>query len=216
MSLITSPSLSLLTQLLQVLRPPFVAMIEPEHQSRILALVNRVIKTLASPEVAVDDHHTPKLYSRFLDGLLKRNQEAAVNSRAPAEPSVPAPLPTIDTVLAQATAPATGKRPMSPTIQVQAPDEELQTARPTSLMEAVQGNQPHLLGGEPMYHNDTYAYSTTASSTIDAQTRDTATQYSNEDVLMQGDEDWIATMGALDNPAFWTNGMVRLGLVRRE
>ncbi|KAG8945173.1 hypothetical protein FRC04_001152 [Tulasnella sp. 424] len=194
--------------LLKVLRPPFVAMIEPEHQSRILALVNRVIKTLASPEVAVDDHHTPKLYSRFLDGLLKRNQEAAVNSRAPAEPSVPAPLPTIDTVLAQATAPATGKRPMSPTIQVQAPDEELPTARPTSLMEAVQGNQPHLLGGEPMYHNDTYAYSTTASSTIDAQTRDTATQYSNEDVLMQGDEDWIATMGALDNPAFWTNGML--------
>lgn len=49
--------------------------------------------------------------------------------------------------------------------------------------------KPHLLGGEPMYHNDTYAYSTTASSTINAQTQDTATQYSNEDVLMQGDED---------------------------
>lgn len=198
--------------LLKVLRPPFASTLEHEQQSRILALVNRVIKTLASPEVAVDDHHTPKLYSRFLDGLLKRNQEAAVNAaamiRAPAEPTVPAPLPTIDTVLARATAPSAEKRPMSPTIQVQAPDEELPTARPTSLMEAVQTTQPHLLGGEPMYRDDAYAYSTTASSTIDAQTRDTATQYSNEDVLMQGDENWIATMGALDNPAFWTNGML--------
>lgn len=98
---------------------------------------------------------------------------------------------------------------MSPTIQVQAPDEELPTARPTSLMEAVQTTQPHLLGGDSMYRDDAYAYSTAASSTIDAQTRDTATQYSNEDILMQGDENWIATMGALDNPAFWTNGMVR-------
>ncbi|KAG9045736.1 hypothetical protein FS837_005758 [Tulasnella sp. UAMH 9824] len=105
--------------LLKVLRPPFASTLEHEQQSRILALVNRVIKTLASPEVA-----------------------------------------------------------------------------------------PHLLGGDSMYRDDAYAYSTAASSTIDAQTRDTATQYSNEDVLMQGDENWIATMGALDNPAFWTNGML--------
>ncbi|KAG8941301.1 hypothetical protein FRC04_004620 [Tulasnella sp. 424] len=46
---------------------------------------------------------------------------------------------------------------MSPTIQVQAPDEELPIAMPTSLTEAVQGNQPHLLDGEPLYHNDTDA-----------------------------------------------------------
>ncbi|KAG9045733.1 hypothetical protein FS837_005755 [Tulasnella sp. UAMH 9824] len=97
----------------------------------------------------------------LLRGLLKRNEEAAVNAAAAriaaAEPTVPAPLPTIGTVLAQAavSTPSAEKRPRPATIQVQAPDEKLPTAHPAGqLMEGVRTTQPHLLGGEPMYRDD--------------------------------------------------------------
>jgi hypothetical protein len=33
-------------------------------------MVQRVTEALGSPEIAIDDHHGPKLYSRFLQGLL--------------------------------------------------------------------------------------------------------------------------------------------------
>lgn len=198
----------------QMLRPQFVTMLEEDQQSRILSLINRLIKCLASPEVAVDERHTPKLYSRFLDGLLlKRNQEIAEADKATQgqQAGPPAP-PAIDTAGAQQAGP---ERVMSPTIQVQAPDEEMPQAPASTTyfgsMDGQQQGDAFLMGGQPMFRgDDSYAHSTTASSTIDARTRDTATEYSNEDVLMQGDENWIATMGALDNPAFWTNAMVSI------
>ncbi|KAG8904048.1 hypothetical protein FRB99_002352 [Tulasnella sp. 403] len=73
------------------------------------------------------------------------------------------------------------ERLMSPTIQVQAPDEEM--GAPATLFD---NSHTHAgLLGEPMFRDDTnYAHSTTASSTIDAVTRDTATQYKNEDALV--------------------------------
>lgn len=115
--------------------------------------------------------------------------------------------PTIDTTK---TEPRGGmdSHPMSPTIQVQAPDEEMNIT--PSILGPMQ-NPAHLFNTQPMLRGDeAYSYSTAASSTIDGPARDTATQYSGEDVLMQGDDGWIATMGALDNPGFWTNGMVSL------
>jgi hypothetical protein len=41
-----------------------------EKRSEIRELVQRVIDLLGSPEIAIDDRHGPKLYSKFLKGLL--------------------------------------------------------------------------------------------------------------------------------------------------
>jgi hypothetical protein len=45
-----------------------------DQEAEIFDLINRLIQTLSSPEVAVDDRHTPKLYARFLASLLARHR----------------------------------------------------------------------------------------------------------------------------------------------
>jgi hypothetical protein len=45
-----------------------------EEETEIFDLITRLIQTLSSPEVAVDDRHTPKLYARFLASLLARHR----------------------------------------------------------------------------------------------------------------------------------------------
>lgn len=45
-----------------------------EQESEIFDLIGRLIQTLSSPKIAIDDRHTPKLYARFLAGLLSRHR----------------------------------------------------------------------------------------------------------------------------------------------
>ena len=49
--------------------------------------MSALVHTLGSPEVVIDETHAPKLYSRFLSGLLNRISEHYYGSSAP--PSVP-------------------------------------------------------------------------------------------------------------------------------
>ncbi|KAJ8079809.1 hypothetical protein PM082_016631 [Marasmius tenuissimus] len=56
--------------LLKVLRPDFSSLLPDEEKSEIYQLIARLIQTLSSPNIAIDDRHTPKLYARFLTGLL--------------------------------------------------------------------------------------------------------------------------------------------------
>jgi hypothetical protein len=44
-------------------------------ETEIFDLIGRLIQTFSSPEIAIDDRHTPKLYARFLAGLLSRNRK---------------------------------------------------------------------------------------------------------------------------------------------
>lgn len=46
-----------------------------ELESEIFDLIGRLIQTFSSPEIAIDDRHTPKLYARFLAGLLSRSRK---------------------------------------------------------------------------------------------------------------------------------------------
>jgi len=50
----------------------FASYLTSEHRSEIRGLVQQVIDLLGSPEVAIDDRHGPKLYSRFLRNLLSK------------------------------------------------------------------------------------------------------------------------------------------------
>jgi len=60
--------------LLKVLRPsPPNEFVNAAEESEILGLIANLIQVLSSPGlVAMDDRHTPKLYARFLAGLLGR------------------------------------------------------------------------------------------------------------------------------------------------
>jgi hypothetical protein len=60
--------------LLKLLRPEFATLLNKEEENEIFDLISRLIQTLSSPKIAIDDRHTPKLYARFLAGLLSRHR----------------------------------------------------------------------------------------------------------------------------------------------
>ncbi|KAF8896253.1 hypothetical protein BD779DRAFT_1433309 [Infundibulicybe gibba] len=56
--------------LVKLLQPRFATYLPYEKRLEVRGLVQKVVDLLGSPEVAIDDRHGPKLYSRFLKGLL--------------------------------------------------------------------------------------------------------------------------------------------------
>lgn len=70
------------------MQPKFSSYINTEKRREIRALVQSVIDILT--EVAIDDRHGPKLYARFLEGLLAMPQAGAV---PPSPVSVATPVP---------------------------------------------------------------------------------------------------------------------------
>jgi hypothetical protein len=56
--------------IMQLLQPKFATSLSREKRLEIHGLVQKVADLLGSSEVAIDDRHGPKLYSRFLKGLL--------------------------------------------------------------------------------------------------------------------------------------------------
>lgn len=79
--------------LLKLLRPEFSHLMSKEEESQVYDLIGRLIQTLSSPEIAIDDRHTPKLYARFLAGLLSRHRRdgatvGRLHPQPPAQQSV--------------------------------------------------------------------------------------------------------------------------------
>ena len=58
--------------LIKLLQPRYSQYLDHSQRQQIRDRVQQVIDLLGSPEVAIDDHHSPKLYSRFLQGLLDK------------------------------------------------------------------------------------------------------------------------------------------------
>ena len=56
----------------QLLQPRYATYLDRAQRIEIREKVQQIIDLLGSPEVAIDDHHSPKLYSRFLAGLLAK------------------------------------------------------------------------------------------------------------------------------------------------
>ena len=53
-----------------MLHPKYAAYLKMEQRKEIDGLLRGIIELLGSSEVVVDDRHSPKLWSRFLSGLL--------------------------------------------------------------------------------------------------------------------------------------------------
>ncbi|KAH9850967.1 fungal-specific transcription factor domain-containing protein [Lenzites betulinus] len=66
--------------LLKLLRPECSSFVAPETQTEIFDLISRLIDVLRSPEIAIDERHTPALHSRFLHGLLRKHRHLAAQT----------------------------------------------------------------------------------------------------------------------------------------
>ncbi|KAI0370732.1 hypothetical protein BV20DRAFT_943680 [Pilatotrama ljubarskyi] len=68
--------------LLKLLRPECSSFVSTETQTEIFDLISRLVEVLRSPDVAIDERHTPALHSRFLHGLLRKYRHLAVSPRS--------------------------------------------------------------------------------------------------------------------------------------
>jgi len=70
--------------MLKLLRPECSRFITPGLEAEIYQVIERLINTIGSPQIAIDERHTPMLYSRFLASLLaKHKRDGAARGRMP-------------------------------------------------------------------------------------------------------------------------------------
>ncbi|KAI9460102.1 hypothetical protein F5148DRAFT_1217696, partial [Russula earlei] len=60
--------------MLKLLRPECLRFITPGLETEVYQVIERLIATIGSPQIAIDEYHTPKLYSRFLASLLAKHK----------------------------------------------------------------------------------------------------------------------------------------------
>jgi len=76
--------------MLKLLRPECSSFITPGLETEIYQIIERLISTIGSPEIAIDERHTPMLYSRFLASLLaKHKRDGAARGRMPQQDPPP-------------------------------------------------------------------------------------------------------------------------------
>jgi hypothetical protein len=56
----------------QLLQPKYASYISPEQRVEIIRIVERAVEFQNSHDIGVDDRHGPRLYARFIGGLLER------------------------------------------------------------------------------------------------------------------------------------------------
>lgn len=55
---------------MKLLHPKYASFLTRDERVQIHRLINDLIEVLSSPEIIIDDRHGPKLWSRFLQGML--------------------------------------------------------------------------------------------------------------------------------------------------
>ncbi|KAF9483717.1 hypothetical protein BDN70DRAFT_799393 [Pholiota conissans] len=171
--------------LLKLLRPEFSSFLIKEQENEIFDLIGRLIQTLS--RIAIDDRHTPKLYARFLAGLLSRHRrDGATVGRLQTNPP-PSNLLASD-----------APQPPSTMISVMSVGPG---AAPT---ETTFGSNPLVnnMLETPIYRPEaTFAASTgQISFGSDFEMSYGGGQFSDEEML--------ATMQAIKNPAWWDTMMM--------
>ena len=62
------------------MQPKYASFISLEQRAEIIRIVERAVEFLSAPDIGVDDRHGPRLYSRFIAGLLERVRTPPTNS----------------------------------------------------------------------------------------------------------------------------------------
>lgn len=182
-----------LTTIPQLLRPDFANLLSKHDEEIIFGLITRLIDTMSSEKIAIDEKHTPKLWARFLQELItKHKQDGAMATIPPAERRVtlsknptpqntlPAPpMSYVEPTMPQQYAPLTAQ-------QMQDPATYAWPGQPETALYGALGLNPNIgmaVGPglmQPLGMGDD----------------------------MMVDEDQLATMAALNNPTFWENMML--------
>lgn len=179
------------------MRPEFASLLSKEQEGDIFELIGRLIQTLSSPKIAIDDRHTPKLYARFLAGLLSRHRRdgATVGRLHPNPPSqahnqpgatnrIPASSMTTFSVAQQQTQTSTQ------------PDQTLGYS-PNTMQPQVQSVQTPIYRPEATYNSGTGPIHFGS----DMELAVLGSGYSP-------DEEMLATMQAIKSPSWWQNMMM--------
>ncbi|KAF9560574.1 hypothetical protein CPC08DRAFT_762610 [Agrocybe pediades] len=184
--------------LLKLLRPEFSSFLEKEQENEIFDLIGRLIQTLSSPKIAIDDRHTPKLYARFLAGLLSRHRrDGATVGRLQTIPAVPHAIPP-SSVPGQAAPSANtlgaGHYPSA---------QNGNGGSGGILSQGMEHQTMHQMPTEtPVYMPEaTFA---TSTGQIDFGADYDMTYGASE----FSDQEMLATMQAIKNPAWWQNMMM--------
>ncbi|KAF9467566.1 fungal-specific transcription factor domain-containing protein [Collybia nuda] len=180
--------------LLKLLRPEFANLLKKEQENEIFDLIGRLIQTLSSPEIAIDDRHTPKLYARFLAGLLSRHRRdgATVGRLHPPPPpntNSPTSLEYPNNIAPSSTSAFSISQPQGSGSQ----GYNQNTYNPGS------GNQDMT----PIYREE--ATFSAGTGQILFGTDMEITPFGSNGV---SEEETLATMYALKNPAWWQNMMM--------
>ena len=169
--------------------------LDETRREEVISLISRLNEALVSPEVAIDDKHTPKLYGRFLHSLLNKQigEEAepmytespsTVDTSGNSSTSGPRSFTTYD---------AESSRDLNPSISVEyAP---LGGEPHVELLHGADGSAPSSY--QPLSHYDQFS---TTSSTI-GDGHETATQHSGDHALQH--DEMLPTMHILSNPQFY-------------
>ncbi|KAF7361496.1 hypothetical protein MSAN_01183000 [Mycena sanguinolenta] len=169
-----------------------LCLLTQEEESQVYDLIGRLIQTLSSPEIAIDDRHTPKLYARFLAGLLSRHRRDGATRLHPQPPAQ------------QSVAGSSSSEYMH-----QSRASSTFTMSPMPGAGAALGPE----NGHQGYQQHNYAQTEPVATPIyrPEATYSGPIQYGAEMDLGTGlpdEEQMLAAMQALRQPAFWTNMML--------
>ncbi|KAF7291885.1 hypothetical protein MIND_01213800 [Mycena indigotica] len=181
--------------LMKLLRPEFSQLMAKEEENEVFDLIGRLIQTLSSPEIAIDDRHTPKLYARFLAGLLSKHRRDGGATVGRLHPNAP---PTQQSSASTPTA-----------------SSSMSDYRPLSTNSTFSTSPMASVGSYGQQHQYT-EYQTPAyrhESTYSPQRYHVQAPFSPEVDLEFGmgaadDDQMLAAMQALKNPAWWDNMMM--------
>ncbi|RPD54605.1 hypothetical protein L226DRAFT_547907 [Lentinus tigrinus ALCF2SS1-7] len=192
--------------LLKLLRPEFAHSVSRERQQEIFDLITRLIEKLGSPEVAIDERHTPALHSRFLHGLLRKHRrDLAVSARL--SDQQPPSQPPAQTATRNASGNATGS---SSNFQQQPSPGQAAASQYGPLGSAPGGSYESIAGSSPASFSDS-SYTMPTSPVFETEPAYTAVNDGSPNGMFQfgtqQDENWGALL-ALQNPNYWKDMMM--------
>jgi len=199
----TCAVLSLMSRPLQLLRPEFSWLVEPDDKTKIFDLIGRLIQTLNSPEVAVDNKHTPKLHAKFLAGLLTKYHQDSNQDQLSQEPLPPSK----HSVGGNPNQYEGQPQPSSTSAQYfgHGPGTTPSNSMPQSGFDNVSySSDPNLSSqGNVAFPHDTPRYQLQTSDGM-VTTQDSAVNAMAD----LSEEDMLATLRAIGNPNWWSNVMM--------
>jgi len=203
--------------MLKLLRPACSRFISPGLQADIYQVIERLIATIGSPQIAIDERHTPKLYSRFLATLLaKHKRDGSSQGRMPQQGPPPQQVqtgsstPTYQQPQSQAsrsqnagsTSLPTGiNNANAPDLHQSAVGQHSGVTAPTGFAEAVpvtpvQPGNYVLDGSSPDF---TFGVTEQPGERMD---------FTFDTIATPGNDDLLAAMQAVQNPTWWQNYMM--------